>query len=170
MNLKTCLELAKVDETAFREIYDLTINRVYSYVLLRVKDRSEASDICQDIYLSLWRSLPNFQYISEPHFYSFLFKISRRQIIKWRMKSTEKVDVDEIFDIPSEDKEGEDYRVLLRKMESLNPKERVCLELRYFEDLKFKDIALALGTTENNAKVIHHRALKKLKELLEKYE
>ena len=63
----------------------------------------------------------------------------------------EKVDLDEIFDIPSEDGEKEDYRNLLQNIQTLKDNERITIELRYFEDLKFEDIALSLGISENNA-------------------
>lgn len=166
MNLEKSLELAQVDNTAFKEIYDLTINRVYSFVLFRIKDKGEALDICQDIYFSLWKYLPKFQYISENHFYAFLFKVARRQLIKARAKSIDKVNLDEIFDIPSDDADKEDYRHLLQNLQTLKENERLVIELRYFEDLKFEDIAISLGINENNAKVIHHRAINKLRKFL----
>jgi len=170
MDLEKCLNKAKLDESAFKEIYDLTINRLFSFVLLRIRDKSEALDVVQDIYLSLWKSLDNFIYISEPHFYAFLFKVARRQLIKARAKIKDTVEFDEIFDIPVEGDEREDYRVLLSQIKRLNIKEQVCIELRYFEDLKFKNIAEILNTTESNTKVLHHRAIKKLKELMNDYE
>lgn len=170
MNLEQSLSRAMHDNTAFKEVYDLTISRVYSFVLLRTRDRALALDICQDIYLSFWNSLAGFQYISEPHFYAFLFKVARGRLAKARVKIRPTVDLDEVFDIPDEGDEPEDYRMLLSKIEELKENERLCIELRYFEDLKFQDIALVLGISESNAKVLHHRAIKKLRESIKKYE
>ncbi len=169
MNLEQMIERAKANDAAFKEIYDLTINRVYSFVLLRIRDRSEAHDICQDIYSSLWRMLPKFKYISDAHFFAYLFQIARRTLIKARMKSRGKVDLEEIYDIPSDEKENEDYRILLSAIEKLKDNERTVLELRYFEDMKFGEIAAMLGVTENNAKVMHHRAIQKLQKKLQMY-
>ena len=170
MNLEQCLSVAREDNTAFKEIYDLTINRVYSFVLLRVGNKELALDICQDTYLSFWKSLPRFRYMSDSQFYAFLFKVARRQLIRARTKMRETVELDETYDIPSEDGEREDYRVLLSKIQNLKENERLCVELRYFKDLKFQEIAEILGVSENNAKVLHHRAIKKLKEDLQIYE
>lgn len=170
MNLEQSLNLARADNVAFREIYDSTINRVYSFVLLRVRNKEAALDICQDIYLSFWKSLPNFTYMSDSHFYSFLFTIARREIIRARTKIKDTVEFNETFDIPFEDKVKEDYRVLLSKVQNLKDNERLCIELRYFQDLKFSEIAETLDISENNAKVLHHRAIKKLKESLNIYE
>jgi len=170
MNLEQCLSRALEDNTALKEIYDLTISQVYSFVLLRTRDRAQALDICQNIYLSLWNSLPRFRYMGEPHFYAFLFKIARRQISKARMKIHPTVELDEVFDIPAEEDIREDYRALLGKVENLKENERLCIELRYFKDLKFQDIARVLGISENNAKVLHHRAINRLREDLQVYE
>jgi len=166
MNLEQTLERAVADNSAFKEIYDLTINRVYSYVLLRTKNKNETLDICQEIYLSFWQSLPGFTFISEPHFYGFLFTVARRKLIKARIKNKETVSLDEVFDIPGEAENHEDYRLLLKTLQNLKERERICLELRYFEDLKFSDIADTLGIKENHAKVLHHRAIKKLEKML----
>lgn len=170
MNLEQSLSSAREDNTAFKEIYDLTINQVYSFVLLRTKNKAEALDICQDIYLSFWNSLPSFQYMGEPHFYAFLWKIARRQLSKARIRSHPTVELDEVFDIPAEEGIKEDYRLLLNKVEGLKENERLCLELRYFKDLKFQDIAGVLNISENYAKVLHHRAITKLREDLKIYE
>ena len=161
--------MAAESNIAFWEIYDWTIDRVYSFVLLRTKDPDKTADICQNVYLALWRALPRFQYMGEPHFWSFLFKITRRQLSK-STANISTVSLDDILDIPAEVDNREDYRKLLSEMNKLKDNERICLELRYFSDLKFQDIARALDTSENNAKVLHHRAIKKLKDNLGVYE
>lgn len=169
MNLEQSLSRASEDNAAFKEIYDLTISQVYSFVLLRTKDKAEALDICQNIYLSFWNSLPSFEYMGEPHFYAFLWKIARRQLSKARIQAHPTVKLEEVFDIPEEEIIKEDYRTLLGKVEGLKENERFCIELRYFKDLKFQDIALVLDISENYAKVLHHRAITKLREDLKIY-
>lgn len=170
MNLEESLIQSRTDSKAFKYVYDLTISRVYSFVLLRTKDKALALDICQEIYLALWNALSGFQYVDEHHFYAYLFQIARRQVWKARKKARATLSLDEAFDIPDEGDYFADYRALLGQVEKLKEKERLCIELRYFEDRKFSEIAEALGTSENNAKVIHHRAIKKLKESVSKYE
>jgi RNA polymerase sigma-70 factor, ECF subfamily len=166
MNLQDSLSRAEHEDDAFREIYDFTVNRVYAFVLFRLANKDSALDVCQNIYVELWRSLKRFRYVSDVHFYAYLFKIARRQIARARRVKTDTLTLDDTFEIPSGDQRFEDYRVLVSKLQGLKPKERLCLQLRYFEDWAFKDIATSLNITENHAKVIHHRALKKLQRLL----
>ncbi len=167
MNLQDCLRRATTEECAFQEIYDMTIDRVFSFTLLRVRNRDVALDTCQNIYLALWKSLPRFRYVSDAHFYAYLFTLVRRTIARvYRAQEIAPLLLEDAFDVPAHIPAWEDYRELLRHVHKLKEKERLCVELRYFQDWKFQDIATALAITENHAKVLHHRALKKLQRSL----
>jgi RNA polymerase sigma-70 factor (ECF subfamily) len=162
MDLQDSLRRAQEQETAFKEIYDLTIDKVYGFALARLGSKELAKDLCQNVYLALWRALGRFKYISDAHFYAFLFKIVRRQLFRARNTKLVTIELDESWQVAAPAKPWEDYRQLMLVVQGLKPKEQTCIQLRYFQDWKFQDIALALNVTENNAKVIHHRALKKL--------
>lgn len=168
-NIEDLVKRAQKDENAFREVYDYTIDRVFNYVLLRVRNRDDAKEITQEIYLSLWKSLPNFKWMGEEHFYGFLWKVVRRRIIKLRIKKILTISLEEIYDYPEEEVQKEDYRFLLKKLLLLKEKERLVLELRYFENLTFEEMSKNLGISVSNAKVIHHRALIKLRNNFKEY-
>lgn len=170
MSLEEILQKTKTDEAYFKSLYDLTIKRVFSYVVARTRDKERAKEISQEVYLSLWKSIPNFKYISDPHFYSFLFTVVRRQIIKAGREKDVSVSIEEFYEIPGEENEKEDYRNLLSRIQCLSEKERMVIELRYFQDLDFQTISEDLDISLSNAKVLHHRAIKKLKSLLPDYE
>lgn len=170
IDLENTIKSAVNDHSAFQEVYNMTIDRIFAFVLFRTKDRGEALEICQEIYLSLWKSLPKFVYISDAHFFSFVFMVARRQIIKARIKRRDYISIDEILDIPSEEREKNDYRLLLQAVSKLGEKERNIIELRYFGDASFSEIKDALNISENHAKVIHYRAIKKLQKILHDYE
>ena len=56
--------------------------------------------------------------------------------------------------------------VLRDAVKALPTKQRMTLELRVYEELSFKDIAVALDTTEGAAKVNFHYAVKRLRDLM----
>jgi len=170
MDLQDILKNANANDSSFRALYDLTIDRVFSYTVLRIRDKDKAKDICQEVYFALWRALPKFQYITDAHFYSFLFMVVRRRIIKSRIKEHHDASLDEIYDIPDVEERKEDYTFMFKQLGNLKEKERMVVELRYFKDLDYKQIASATGTTENNARVLHHRSISKLQKLLKVYE
>lgn len=167
--LENLLERAKNDESAFRELYDDTVDRVFNYVLVRVRNREDAKEVVQEIYLSLFSSLPKFTYQGDPHFYGFLWTVVRRRIFKRRLKRIQELPFEEIYDYASDEGPPEDYRYLFEALKSLQERERLVLELRYFSHYSFAEIALAHNISETNAKVIHHRALAKLKKQLHDY-
>jgi RNA polymerase sigma-70 factor (ECF subfamily) len=57
----------------------------------------------------------------------------------------------------------EDASALRRAVDDLPTKQRMTLELRIYEDLSFREIAVALGTTEGAAKVNFHYAVRNLR-------
>lgn len=166
---KELLEGARQNELLFREIYDRTVDRVFSYVVFRVGNREDAKEIVQEIYLSLFSSLPKFVYISDEHFMSFFWTIVRRRIFKSRLRKKVTVPLEEVYDTTFDEEPQEDYRYLLQTLNRLKDKERAVIQLRYFSHQSFAHIAEACNITETNAKVIHHRALAKLKQYLETY-
>lgn len=166
---KELLEGTRHNELLFREIYDRTVDRVFSYVIFRVGNREDAKEVVQEIYLSLFSSLPKFVYISDEHFMGFLWTIVRRRIFKSRLRKKIMVSLEEVYDTATEEETQEDYRYLFQALNRLKDKERIVIQLRYFSHQSFAHIAEACNITETNAKVIHHRALAKLKQYLQKY-
>jgi len=57
--------------------------------------------------------------------------------------------------------------LLLRKLGQINPKWQEVLVLRYVEDLSTKEIAKVMNESGSNVRVLVHRALEKLKELVD---
>ncbi len=169
MDLERIIERAKQGDEGFRELYDITIDRVYAFTLARTRDKHEASEICQETYLSLWKSLQRFEYNSPAEFWAFLWKVVRRQIIKWHGRKPDMASLEEIYDVPAEPELHEDYRFLLSVLATLPERQRLVVELRYFSDLSFSELAEMLGITESNAKVLNHRALEALKSKLKMY-
>ena len=170
MELETIVANAKKDEAGFRVLYEHTADMVFAYLLSRVRDRQQASELMQDVFVSLWKSIGRLHYRSDAEFYGYMFTIVRREVSRARRSMKDTVSIEECYDIPSDDAAPEDYRHLLRVVESLPEKQRLVITLRYFSDLPFQEIAAMLGITENNAKVIHHRAVELLHTTLATYE
>ena len=169
-DIESLVRRAQNDEHAFREVYDTTIDRVFAYVLLRVRNREDAKELVQEIYVSLWKSLPKFTWQGEESFYGFLWLVVKRRLIRSWLHRPRTVSLDEVYDISAEESPQEDYRHLLSKISLLKKQERLVIELRYFAHNTFDELSRTLGIKESNAKVIHHRALKKLRESLGTYE
>lgn len=162
-------------EKQFLKAYDEHADALFRYGYFKVYDRDLAKDFVQEAFTRTW------VYISEgkdiENLRAFLYKILHNIIVdhirKKKAYSLDKMLEDEGF-MP-EDEAGEvagmaEAREVLGKLSLLDPAEREMVEMRYIEDLPVKDMAKVLGVSENLLSVRLHRALKKLKNILEKGE
>lgn len=163
MNIKDAIQQSATSDEAFKELYLGTIDKLFPFVLLRTRDRAVALDICQEVYVDLWKQTSRFVYSTDEEFFGYLFLIARRKLYKHRRTYRELVSLDEQYDLPdSTASPPEDYRHLLGAVAKLKDRDRRVIELRYFAEYSFDEIARALSISEGNAKVIHHRAIAQL--------
>ncbi len=156
------------NELAFRAIYEHLSDRMFAFVRARARSRDEATDIMQDIFVDVWNALPRFTYITDAHFYSFVFTIAKRKLIRhYKTHRHESLDDLEGHEIPRMNADVTDPDGMRDIVAKLPEKYREVVTLRYWSGLSFAEIGESLGLTENNAKVRHHRALKELEVILE---
>lgn len=161
--------VARQDHAAARECVARYGDLVWSIALRLLRDRSDAEDVVQDVFLDLWRSAPRFDpgIASEA---TFVTMIARRRIYD-RLRSAARrprpTDVDDIDQLGS--RSGADRteaRLAARALEQLQPDDRHVLLLAIHEGLTHREIAerleMPLGTVKTRAR----RALLQLRELL----
>jgi RNA polymerase sigma-70 factor (ECF subfamily) len=160
------------DEAAFRELYDTTVDSVFKFVVARVSDREEAVDMIQDIYFDLWIALEDFTFNSDGQFFSFVFTITKRKLSKHYGKQDREPALDhEDLHVTHTDMEArDDERVAKLAVSELPEKYRTVVELRYWSDMSFAEIASVMGLKESAVKVRHFRAIKQLEKIMARYE
>ena len=157
------------DAYAFRVIFEDMSDRLFAYTLSHIKNRDDALDIVQETFIALWDSLPGLEYRSDEAFYGFVFTILKRKLYR-EYKAQNKTTSFEEINIYEEHSFTEDYRHLHKHVDTLAPKYRELLRLRYWTGMTFGEIATTLNIKETTAKVRHHRAIQKLKGNVEKYD
>lgn len=172
------IERAQMNPEEFEPLYEKYYERVYLYLLRRCADTTLAEDLTGDTFFRAIRSLPRFKQQNAP-FLAWLFRIAHNQMISHFRKTK----VRDIFRIKKQ-RENHSYtdpRIhLLRKTEldqtgtslakiimQLKPIDQLLISLRYIEDLSMNETAEAAGMTTGSARTRLHRALKKLKNLIE---
>lgn len=162
-------EAASGNHQAFRSIFEVGSDNVFRYFLAQVRQREDALDLLQETYIDLWRALPKFSWRSDEEFWGFVFTIARRKLYAFQQDTRRRsvaLDMDELEAlIPTDAHEHphyEDYRSLYRAIAKLSDVSREILALRYWSELSFKEIAVAVNITEGAAKVRHHRAVHEL--------
>ena len=81
---RTLVERAKEgDRAAFGELYRRHVDRVYSFIVFRIRDPSVAEDLCQDVFFQALRSIGGFRWRGSVA--PWLLRIARNRVIdQWR--------------------------------------------------------------------------------------
>ena len=147
---------------------------IYNYALRMVSNPADAMDLMQDIFIALFRNLHTFR--AESPFKGWLFKIAHYRCIEYyrRKKPMQSLDdspeqIDEQSDDCPEQAlfAQQQSSVLIKNMQKLPIKQKLVVELKFFQQCTFDDIAQQLGISTNTAKSQLYSALDKLKLYLE---
>lgn len=165
------------DKKAFTEIYELTYQATYYYVIGTVKNKEAAEDIISDTYLEVVKSIGT---LSSPKaFVSWLRTIAHSKICRYFKKNGREVLVTEeeepIFDtleneneefIPAVALEKEsDRNEIIRIINGLSDVQKQTVFMHYFDKMPVAKIAEAMECSENTVKSRLNYARKALKDM-----
>lgn len=171
---KLIKDAIKGEAEAFGLLYDHYQPQIYRFVYLKVSHREEAEDLTHQVFLKSWESIADYESYGFP-FSSWLYRIARNQTIDYYRTRKESVGLESI----AENKFTEDAEKIskfiddsrdLKKIEEaialLSEDQQDVVILRFVEDFSPKETAEILERTEGAIKLIQHRAVKRLKEIL----
>ena len=158
-------------------------NKVFSYILMLVKDRQLADDIFQDTFLKIIRTIKAGAYKEEGKFIQFAMRIAHNLVIDHFRKSNRLPMADSvnneysiIDNLKYTDRSIEDEMIEeqvygdLRKMIELLPDEqKEVLNMRMYADMSFKEIADATNVSINTALGRMRYALINLRKMAKDY-
>ncbi len=179
MEIKDAIEKAKQnDQIAFNFLLDSFWNIVYGFQLKRTQNENDAEDITIQTFSKAFDKIST--YNDKYEFQTWLITISKnihidlirkqRSTISGQTNSSEEDDYHSIIDdSPSaEDKliTEQNLAKLLRDIKKLKPHYQEVINLRYFQELSYKEISEQLDEPMNNVKVKLLRAKKLLAEII----
>ena len=163
----------KLDREAFGRIYDHFSERLYKFIFFRVGHKELAEDILADTFVKAWTKIE--QVSNAKAFTSWLYQIAKNNIIDYYRVKKVTVDLEEVVDVLEDAASPLDdtnliieQRVVMKLLEELAPDQQQVIQYKFFEDLQNAEIAQVMGKSEGSIRVIQHRAIIKLKELLSK--
>lgn len=159
----------------FEELYERFFTPVFRYILLRVKNRTEAEDLAQTVFMKAYQANPPGKAGRELSL-NYFFTVARNTVIDhWRKKKDDVVDdPDETFEnIPDTETpelgamRGERGVAVRRALERVSAAEQEVLVLKFMNELSTKEVAAVLGKTEVAVRQLQSRGLKTLRGHLE---
>ena len=188
----TVLRAARGDQQAVGQLYDAYVVPLFRFCVARVGNETDAEDLTEEIFLKVMRSIDGFEWRplgrtdSRPAssgedekerspFRAWLFRIARNHVIShYRRQNTRRSDgeVPEWFpDAARGPAELADQAVIIeevfRAVQALPAAQREVIHLRFGAGLSIAETAAALDKQQTNVKVLQHKGIKRLKELLE---
>lgn len=168
------------DKEAFIKIYDENVEEIHRFVYFKIGNREEANDLTSMIFLKTWNYIQNKTLVDAKTLRALLYKISRTSIVDYYRENGSKMtvsldDEDNHIDVidetenPSERLDQESNLALIKRMLPLLKEEyREVIIMKFINDLSLEEIADISGKNKGNIRVLLHRALSALKELVEK--
>ena len=167
------------DQDALKEIFEQYHKKVYRIAFGVVRQREEALDIVQEVFIKLFRSIKNFK--GRSHFYTYLYRMVMNTAIDHARKTGKQqlssLDEEGSFE-PSDEAEKGPERILLHKeleervkraMDKLPIEQRAALIFRDMEGLSYQEMAEAMECSIGTVMSRLHYGRKKMRELLKDY-
>lgn len=168
------------NQAAFRFLLDTFWGSVYNYQLKRTKSENEAEDIAIQTFSKAFDKIHTFddKYV----FKTWLIAISKNVHIDLLRKKktsilteTTKEQEEKVYLVADENPTPEDKIIreqnlakLLRDIKQLKPRYQEVIQLRYFQELSYKEISTQINEPMNNVKVKLLRAKKLLAAIIKK--
>jgi len=152
------------DETSFEVLLKRHKDKVFAFILSKIKNYNLAHDVFQDTFIKVINSLKKGKYNEEGKFVSWVMRIAHNLVIdhfrrQTKMRKIAPTDDFNIFNvIGNEDQNIEDKMIenqihsdLRRLIDYLPEEQKEVLVMRYYKDLSFKEIAEATGVSINTS-------------------
>jgi RNA polymerase sigma-70 factor (ECF subfamily) len=170
------------NEHSFQELMRRSLKPIYTFVRQYVPNTEEAEDIVQDTFFKAWKHIGRFS--KGKKWKPWIFAIARNTALDYIKKKKavpfsgmDSPDTDLQFSDTIEDTEPlaaelfeqlQSTQELTGVMTSLRPEYNSVLMLHYHQELTFEEIAIVMDMPMNTVKSWHRRALKQLKEAIER--
>ncbi|RRO22581.1 RNA polymerase sigma factor [Flavobacteriaceae bacterium 14752] len=160
-------------DAAFAELVEVYKERLYWHIRYLLKNHEDTDDVLQNTFIKIYKNIKKFK--GDSRLYSWMYRIAKNEsltFLKKRSKmlkiSNEELQSHIVNNLESDVYfEGDEIQLKLQKAISTLPeKQREVFQLRYFEEIKYQDMAELLQTSESALKSNYHHASKKVEEYL----
>ncbi|MDG4716627.1 RNA polymerase sigma factor [Winogradskyella marincola] len=167
------LKDTKTKDAAFRELLSLYKERLYWHIRKIVISHDDADDVLQNTFIKVYRNIDKFK--GDSKLYSWLYRIATNESITHINKNAKRMQLSNeehqklAIDNLKADVyfEGDEIQLKLQNaIASLPQKQQLVFNMKYFDDLKYKEIAQILETSEGALKASYHIAVKKIESFL----
>lgn len=166
------IQEAQQSPPRFQVLYNRYYESIFRFIFRRTADEALSADLCSQVFLKAMQKLPKYTYKGVP-FSAWLFRIASNEIGQYfrstsknRVVSLEDTHLQEMVDemdhLDLQDLQSQ----MIKALDQLKADDLEIIELRFFEQRPYKEIADLMDISVSNAKVKVHRILMRLKKQL----
>lgn len=171
--LITQLKSKNSKELAFQTLVKRYKERLYWHIRKIVITHDDADDVLQNTFIKIFRNIDKFK--GESKLFTWMYRIATNESITFLNSKAKRNQVsnqdlkdnnlknlvaDVYFD-------GDEIQFKLQKAIAQLPRiQQLVFNMRYFDDIKYKDMSAILETSEGALKASYHIAVKKIKTYL----
>jgi len=164
------------DRPPFEELYREYLGRIYAYVRAQVGVSADAEDITAQVFMNAYQAYGRFEARNTTPS-AWLFRIARNATLdhfrahgrRERLRRTIEHQPMAEEDPAGQAEERIQYKALLGQVALLPERQRDAISLRH-SGLSFDEVGKLMSCSEDAAKMLYHRALKALREAVQKVE
>jgi len=159
---KLLIEAAQRDPARFAELYERNFDRVYAYIVRRVRDRAEAQDLTSEVFHQALASLPRFEWRGVP-FVAWLYRMAANAIADHSRRLQRERAAEPATVGPENYEQEERTARIFALFRELPESQRRVLEMRFVQQKSIRDIARELGRSEGAIKQLQFRGMENLR-------
>ncbi len=159
----------------YKKSFELIINayhkQLYWHIRRIVISHDDANDVLQNTFIKVWKYLPKFK--GDAKIYTWLYRIATNESLTFLEKKKKVQNINtgiigerSVSQVEVSMNSTEIERRLEEAIATLPEKQRVVFNLKYFEDLKYAEIAEITTTSIGALKASYHLAVKKIEKYL----
>ncbi|MBE0640183.1 MAG: RNA polymerase sigma factor [Bacteroidales bacterium] len=162
----------KTDNADFRNLVREHSQRLYAHIRSILLNHHDTDDVLQNTFVKAWSGIHEFR--AESEISTWLFRIATNEALqhlrKQKLRKLFFMGSDtEISDdvVQSDAPDGEAIqRKLEQAMKTLSVQQRMVFSMKYFNELKYTEIAGILQLKEGSLKAVYHNAVKKIEKYI----
>jgi RNA polymerase sigma-70 factor (ECF subfamily) len=157
---------------AFGHLYERYFDQIYRYVRSRVREDHIGEDLCEDVFLKAFTALDGYQ--DRGHLFSaFLYQVARNQLVDHYRKRRTDTPLESVEERAAQTESLDDtiihknrVQLVMKSLESLPEDYQEVIRLRILLELPTTTAAEWLNRSEGAVRVLLHRALNALREVV----
>ena len=159
----------KGEERAFRELVNKYSKRLYWHIRKIVISHEDSDDVLQETFVKVWQGLKDFRHDSK--LFTWMYRIATNEAINFLAEKKRRPhgNSQEITPLLENQLESDIFfsgdaiqKELQRAILRLPERQRLVFNMKYFDDMKYEDMAEILNVAVGTLKATYHNAVKKI--------